>query len=95
MSNFLEKWIAGTTIIKEYSPVAMSLEEIIEICQRYQRSKSAMQLFSLMRCQLNRHNCDKYLNTLSMKELWFEYMMLLEYKKRWNNDKKKWEDIDV
>lgn len=95
MSGFLEKWVAGSALIRSYSPMAMSLEEIIDICQRYQRNKSALQLFSLMRCQLGRHNCDKYLNTLSMKELWFEYMMLLEYKQKWSNDRKRWENIDV
>lgn len=95
MSGFLEKWIAGTNIIRGYSPVAYTLEEILEVCQRYHKHKSALQLFSLMRCQLARHNCDNYLNSLSMKDLWFEYMMLLEYKKTWNNDRKKWEDIDV
>ncbi len=95
MSSFLEKWIAGSSLIKNYSPVAISLEQIIEICQCYHKQKSAIQLFALMRCQLARFNCDKYLNTLSMKELWFTYMMLLEFKKTWNNDKKQWEDINV
>lgn len=95
-NSFNQKWIAAEQIIPSsitFYTLVPTLEDLINECHKKYNKKTALGLFSLMRCQISSLYCDAFLNEQSVQELWLLFYMSSYYNKRWTENKKGWENV--